>query len=86
MSAHNIAQAVTPDLRPLYYLRIARGHQNRPTRPEDVIGYVAWNRKAWPFRYTTAIEWSADEVTREIIELERQMMEPRQYKSFEPFP
>ena len=75
---------VTPDFRPLHYLRIARGHQT--TRPEDVIGYIAWDRLNWPFRYATAIEWSTEEVTREIVENERQMMQPRQYKSFEPFP
>ena len=80
-------EPVSPDFRPLHYLRIVRGHQDRDTGPEDVIGYVlSWDRKAWPFRYTTAVVWNSDEVTREVIEQERWMMQPRQYKSFEPFP
>ena len=55
MSAHNIAHdgPVKPDFRPLYYLRIAKGHQDRHTRPEDVIGYIAWDRLNWLFRYAS---------------------------------
>lgn len=39
-------EPVKPDFPPLYYLRIARGHHARHTLPEDVVGYVAWDRKA----------------------------------------
>ena len=86
MSAHNIAQdgPSKPDFCPLYYLRIARGRE--AARPEDVIGYVAWDRSNWPFRRSSPFEWHTETLTLEVVAKERWMMQPRRYKSFEPFP
>ena len=67
-----------------HYLRVNKGHC--PERPETVLDYVAWDKSSWPFRHATAVVWSADEVTREVVEKERWMMQPRQHRSFEPFP
>ena len=61
-------------------------HKGRAHGPDNVLGYVAWDQQAWPFRLSAPFEWRTELVTLEVVAAERWMMRPRQHKSFGSFP
>ena len=65
-----------------HYLRVNEGRR----RHGDILGYVACDQKAWPFRRSSPFEWRTDAVTLELIAKERWMMRPPQHSPLKTFP